>query len=96
MSYFGKLYLDKEKDIVVTLDMENGVLGYTISANNHRSDNLINNLAAISGQETVSKDGKTVIVGEIPCYIKGDGKRCIFCALTAQSWQTFIPTAQLR
>ena len=91
MSYFGKLYLDKEKDIVVTLDMENGVLGYTISANNHRSDNLINNLAAISGQETVSKDGKTVIVGEIPCYIKGDGKKVYILRLNGTKLANIYP-----
>ena len=75
MGYFGKLYLDKEKDIVVYLDMNGSVLSYTMEANNHQSKNLINNLAAISGQETVVKNGKTVIEGEIPSYIKGDGKR---------------------
>ena len=75
MSYFGKLYLDKEKDIVVYLDMEDSVLSYTIFVNNHKSDNLINNLAAISNQETVVRNGKTAIVGTIPCYIKGDGQR---------------------
>ena len=75
MSYFGKLYLDKEKDIVVFLDMEADVLTYTVLATNHRSDNLINNLAAVSNQKTVTLDGKTVIRGQIPCYIKGDGQR---------------------
>ena len=75
MSYFGKLYLDKEKDIVVFLDMEAQVLNYTILATNHRSDNLINNLAAVSNQQTVTREGKTVIQGRIPCYIKGDGQR---------------------
>ena len=42
MRYFGKFYLDKEKDIVVTLWMEQSVLSYTIHAINHQSDNLIN------------------------------------------------------
>ena len=37
MSYFGKFYLDKEKDIVVYLDMEGSVLRYTIFAMNHQS-----------------------------------------------------------
>ena len=46
MSYFGKFYLDKEKDIVVNLDMEDRALSYTILVNNHKSDNLINNLGA--------------------------------------------------
>ena len=75
MSYFGKFYLDKEKDIIVHLDMNGTVLSYTIFVHNHQSDNLIKNLAAISGQKTVVRDGQTAIVGEIPCYIKGDGQR---------------------
>ena len=73
MRYFGKFYLDKEKDIVVTLGMDQSVLSYTIHAINHQSDNLINNLAVISGQATRVQDGRTVITGTIPCYIKGDG-----------------------
>jgi hypothetical protein len=75
MRYFGKFYLDKEKDIVVTLWMDQSVLSYTIHAINHQSDNLINNLAAISGQETQDREGRRVIAGRIPCYIKGDGQR---------------------
>ena len=75
MSYFGKLYLDKEKDIVVRLDMNNSVLSYTIYTTNHQSDNLINNFASISNQQTVVQNGKTVITGNIPCYFKGDGRR---------------------
>ena len=75
MGYFGKFYLDKEKDIVVLLDMENQQLSYTIFADNHQSDNLINNFARIAGQSTVQRDGKTCIIGQIPCYIKGDGQR---------------------
>ncbi len=75
MAYFGKFYLDKEKDIVVYLDMEGTTLSYTILALNHRTDNLINNLAAISGQKAVVKYDRTVITGQIPCYIKGDGQR---------------------
>ena len=35
MSYFGKFYLDKEKDIVVSLDMSGAALTYTIMAINH-------------------------------------------------------------
>ena len=75
MSDFGSIYLDKEKDIVVRLDMEQSVLRYTISVRNHQSNNLINNLAAAAGQKTTIQNGKTVICGEMPCYIKGDGQR---------------------
>ena len=82
MSYFGKFYLDKEKDIVVYLDMDHSVLTYTIFTMNHQSKNLIKNLAATAGQETVERDGKQAIVGEIPCYIKGDGQKVYIFRLT--------------
>lgn len=91
MSYFGKLYLDKEKDIVVYLDMEDSVLSYTVFVNNHKSDNLINNLAAISNQETVVRDGKTAIVGTIPCYIKGDGQRVYIFRLNGTKLANIYP-----
>ena len=74
-TYFGKLYLDKEKDLIVLLYMEQDSLTYIIKAENHQLDNLINNLAAITKQKTSVLDGKTVIQGEIPCYIKGDGQK---------------------
>ena len=35
MAYFGQFFLDKEKDIVVRLDMEGQALTYTIFANHH-------------------------------------------------------------
>ena len=95
MRYFGKLYLDKEKDIVVTLDMDKTVLSYTIQAINHQSDNLINNLAAISGQETVLRDGKRVITGRIPCYIKGDGQRVYIFRLNGTKLANIYPNGQI-
>ena len=73
MSYFGKLYLDKEKDIVVHLDMDESVLSYTIFALNHKSDNLINNLAIITKQETVIQNGilKSVTIYQYECRCSG-------------------------
>lgn len=95
MSYFGKLYLDKEKDIVVYLDMNQSVLSYTILATNHRSDNLINNLAIISNQKTVIRSGKTVIEGVIPCYIKGDGKRVYIFRLNGTKLANIYPDGNI-
>lgn len=95
MSYFGKLYLDKEKDIVVLLDMENSVLSYTIFATNHHSDNLINNLALISKQGTVIRDGKKAIVGEIPCYIKGDGQRVYILRINGTKLANIYPNGKI-
>lgn len=75
MGNFGVIYLDKEKDIAVDLDLAGQELHYCIRVENHRTDNLIANLAALSGLQTRMRDGRTVITGTIPCYIKGDGQR---------------------
>ena len=95
MSYFGKLYLDKEKDIIVYLDMEGTVLSYAILATNHKSDNLINNLAMVTKQETVVRNGKKVIVGEIPCYIKGDGQRVYIFRLNGTKVANIYPDGKM-
>ncbi len=75
MAYFGKFYLDKEKDIVVELDMQDSRLFYTMYTINHHSKNLIMNLAKITAQEAMWLNDKYVIQGEIPSYIKGDGQK---------------------
>ncbi len=95
MGHFGKLYLDKEKDIVVHLDMEQDVLSYTVSANNHQSDNLIQNFATISGQSTVQVGGKRVITGQVPCYIKGDGQRVYILRLNGTKLANIYPDGKI-
>ncbi|MGI6508963.1 MAG: hypothetical protein ACOX1L_00490 [Erysipelotrichaceae bacterium] len=75
MSYFGKFYLDKEKDIAVNLDMSKHILSYCLSTPNHKTDNLIVNLTKVLNQTTVYQDNRPVIKGTIPCFIKGDGQR---------------------
>ena len=95
MRYFGKLYLDKEKDIVVNLWMDRSVLTYTIHAINHQSDNLINNLAAISGQTTTVQNGRIVITGQIPCYIKGDGQRVYIFRLNGTKLANIYPDGKI-
>ena len=37
MAYFGKFYLDKEKDIIVTLDMHGDDLSYVITSPHHKN-----------------------------------------------------------
>ncbi len=95
MSSFGTIYLDKEKDIVVQLDMEQDVLTYAIFVRNHQSDNLINNLAAAAGQKTSVRNGKTVICGEIPCYIKGDGQRVYIFRLNGTKLANIYPDGKI-
>ena len=95
MAYFGTIYLDKEKDIVVQLDMEQAVLRYMIFVRNHQSNNLINNLAASAGQTTSIVDGQTVIQGEIPCYIKGDGQRVYIFRLNGTKLANIYPDGKI-
>lgn len=96
MGYFGQFYLDKEKDLVVRLDMEGQALRYTLYANNHRSDNLINNFARIAGAETSMVKGRRVITGPIPCYIKGDGQRLYILRLSGTKLANIYPDGTIQ
>ncbi|MCI6067715.1 MAG: hypothetical protein MR707_05735, partial [Galactobacillus timonensis] len=45
---FARFYLDKEKDICVTMDRnEEGQMAYVLTTPNHSTGNLIRNLAAL-------------------------------------------------
>jgi len=70
MERFGSFYLDKEKDVIVTLYMENGELSYVLETPNHRSGNLITNLAKVCHLPiSFNEKGLKIIKGVIPCYI---------------------------
>lgn len=70
MAYFGKFYLDKEKDIIVELDMKENGLFYVLRTPYHAKGNLITNLANLCGLKLCTgSDGLKVIKGEVPCYI---------------------------
>ncbi len=70
MAYFGTFYLDKEKDIIIELEMTEGELRYLLRTPNHAKGNLITNLARLCGLPlSTGADGLKVIRGEVPCYI---------------------------
>lgn len=70
MAYFGKFYLDKEKDIIVELYMTQGELSYVLRTPNHAKGNLITNLAKLCGLPlSTGADGLKVICGDVPCYV---------------------------
>lgn len=76
MGEFGRFYLDKEKDMIVTLFLEGEEMRYVLSTPNHRTGNLISNFAALCGLP-VSRDGSglKVIRGTVPCYIDAYNRR---------------------
>ncbi len=69
MEPFGTFYLDKEKDIIVDLSLENGELFYVLRTPNHRTGNLIRNLAKLCDLH-LSKDDHDLLVirGTVPSY----------------------------
>ena len=76
MALFGQFYLDKEKDIIVDLFLEDDVLRYVLRTPNHNSGNLITNLAKLCDLPLEhDEQGLKVIRGTIPCYVDGSNRR---------------------
>ena len=74
--YFGTFALDKEKDMLVAMDMEDGRLRYRLLTPNHHTGNLITNLARLCGLPlSEDENGLKVIEGEIPCYVTATGEQ---------------------
>ena len=71
-SCFGRFYLDKEKDISVDLYMDGEEMEYILRTPNHKTGNLITNLARLCDLPvTLDENGLKIIQGKIPCYIDG-------------------------
>ncbi len=70
MGNFGKFYLDKEKDIIVELEMTDDGLKYILRTPNHAKGNLITNLAKLCSLKlSKGQDGLKIIEGNVPCYV---------------------------
>lgn len=80
MEFFDRIYLDKEKDIIVNLYKENDdELKYIIKTPNHKTGNLITNLARICGVETEKDENDMkVIMGKISAEINADNEE-VYC-----------------
>lgn len=76
MEFFERIYLDKEKDIIVNLYRENeDELTYIIETPNHKTGNLITNLARICNLTTEKNErDMKIIKGTIPAFINSDNK----------------------
>ena len=74
--FFQQFYLDREKDIVVDLYMEGERMHYIMRTPNHRTGNLIRNLASLFDLAAAQDEsGLLVIRGEVPCYFDGANRR---------------------
>lgn len=75
MSYFGCFFLDREKDIIVNLDQDEEGLSYLLETPNHKTGNLITNLAEMCQLPlSFNEAGLKVIRGRVPCYIDAYGQ----------------------
>ena len=84
MIFFQRFYLDREKDLAVELYLQGERLFYEIRTPNHRTGNLITNLARLCGLETgMDENGLKVIRDEIPCYFDGNNERMYILRLAA-------------
>lgn len=74
--YINKFYLDREKDIIVTLYKTNiDEITYILETPNHNTGNLITNLAKIFKVETQKNENDMKIITDvIPASINGDNK----------------------
>ena len=82
LSFFNKLYLDREKDIIVNLFKSNkDEITYILETPHHSTGNLITNLAKTCGVETI-KNGQDmkIITGTIPASINGDNEEVYILA----------------
>ncbi|MCR5794004.1 MAG: hypothetical protein K6G61_01480 [Solobacterium sp.] len=70
MKYFGRLYLDKEKDMIVDLYRDADDLRYILRTPNHNTGNLITNLAKLCSLPlSFDENGLKIIEGTVPSYV---------------------------
>lgn len=76
MELYNRFYLDKEKDIIINLYRKNAdELEYILETPNHKTGNLITNLAKICNVQTVKNDkDMKIIKGIIPASINSDNE----------------------
>lgn len=58
MSYFGRFYLDKEKDVIVDLEQMGETLSFCLRTPNHSTGNLITNFARLCAKRACKKQKK--------------------------------------
>ena len=97
MTYFTCLFLDNEKDIIVNLYKDLDRLYFELETPNHKSGNLIRNLAKLCEIELVENEkGLLVMRGEVPCYINADNEEVFISAWEIPRLPIFIRMVGLK
>ena len=96
MAYFGRFYLDKEKDMIVDLDMNNEELSFCLYTPNHHTGNLITNLAKLCSLP-LSQDehGLKIIRGKVPCYYDAYNQRIYIFRLGGTKTANIYPDGRI-
>ena len=100
MIYFGRFYLDKEKDMIVDLYQDEtdaeAPLSYVLSTPNHNTGNLITNLASLC-ELPLSRDeqGLKVIRGTIPCYYDAYNRKIYIFRLGGTKTANIYPDGRI-
>lgn len=96
MQYFGHFYLDKEKDIIVELYYKNDKLAYTLRTPNHKTGNLITNLAKLCDLPVSFDDaGLKIIEGIVPCYIDANNQKIFIFRLGNTKVANIFPDGKI-
>nr|MBQ6241056.1 adenosine deaminase [Lachnospiraceae bacterium] len=83
MTYFGRFYLDREKDIAVDLYRDGEAMEYRLRTPNHHSGNLITNLARVCRADLIEEEetGLKVMTGPAFSYVDGENRQVFILRL---------------
>ncbi len=83
MTYFGRFYLDREKDIAVELWRDGDAMEYRLRTPNHHSGNLITNLARVCGAALKDEEetGLKLMTGPVFSYVDGENRQVFILRL---------------
>lgn len=92
MEYFARFFLDREKDIIVDLYKDDEDMNYILRTPNHKTGNLITNLAKLCNLPvSLDANGLRIIEGSVPCYIDGYGRELFIFRLNGTKVANIFP-----
>ncbi|MBR6326170.1 MAG: adenosine deaminase [Lachnospiraceae bacterium] len=96
MTYFTSFFLDNEKDIIVDLYRDLERMHYVLTTPNHRTGNLIRNLAKICRLPlTKDENDMFVIKGEVPCFVDGSNEEVYIFSLSGMEIAVIHPDGRV-